>query len=83
MKKHFHHPKVHSKRNFFFSNLFIFINETKDKHDNPLPNPSNDNNYCVTRLFTSAQTTPITTTIHSRQSISSTTESGTNNNFEY
>ncbi|CAF0873085.1 unnamed protein product [Rotaria sordida] len=49
--------------------------EIKDKHDNTLLNTSNDNNNCETRLFTSAQTTPITTTTHSRQSISSTTES--------
>ncbi|CAF0944585.1 unnamed protein product [Adineta steineri] len=51
--------------------------ETKDKHENVLPNPANENNNSggATRLFPSAQTTPITTTTHSRQSISSTTES--------
>jgi hypothetical protein len=57
------------------------LDETKDKHDNLSSNPSNDNTHCGTRLFTSAQTTPITTTTHSRQSISSTTESGKNANF--
>lgn len=36
-------------------------------------------NSCGTRLYTSVQTTtPITTTTHSRQSVSSTTESGMN-----
>jgi hypothetical protein len=56
--------------------LLASKDETKDKHDNTsLNNPSNENNNCGTRLFTSAQTTPITTTTHSRQSISSTTES--------
>jgi hypothetical protein len=54
----------------------LFSDEIKDKHDNISPNSSNENNTCGTRLFTSAQTTPITTTTHSRQSISSTTESG-------
>jgi hypothetical protein len=60
------------KNNFFLFHLFILSDETKHKHDNVSPNPSNDNNHCGTRLFTSAQTTPITTTTHSRQSISST-----------
>ena len=57
------------------------LDETKDKHENLSPNPSNDNTHCGTRLFTSAQTTPITTTTHSRQSISSTTESGKTNHL--
>ncbi len=62
---------------FYFSiSIFLSSVETKDKHDNTSPNPSNENNPCGTRLFTSTQTTPITTTTHSRQSISSTTESG-------
>ncbi|CAF3378660.1 unnamed protein product [Rotaria sp. Silwood1] len=56
--------------------LLTSKDEIKDKHDNTSSNISNDNNNCETRLFTSAQTTPITTTTHSRQSISSTTESG-------
>lgn len=50
--------------------------ENKEKQENSSPNPSHENHQCGTRLFTSAQTTPITTTTHSRQSISSTTESG-------
>jgi hypothetical protein len=75
------HQKVNliKKKEIFNFNLFVFFfsDETKDKHDNTsLNNPSNENNNCGTRLFTSAQTTPITTTTHSRQSISSTTESG-------
>ncbi len=65
------------KINFSFQSFCFFSDETKDKHDNTSPNnPSNENSNCGTRLFTSAQTTPITTTTHSRQSISSTTESG-------
>ncbi|CAF4558329.1 unnamed protein product, partial [Rotaria sp. Silwood2] len=55
--------------------LLTSKDEIKDKHDNTSSNTSNDNNNCETRLFTSAQTTPITTTTHSRQSLSSTTES--------
>ncbi|CAF2054921.1 unnamed protein product, partial [Rotaria magnacalcarata] len=55
--------------------LLTSKDEPKDKHDNTPSNASNENNTCDTRLFTSAQTTPITTTTHSRQSISSTTES--------
>ncbi|CAF4461235.1 unnamed protein product, partial [Adineta steineri] len=53
------------------------LDQTKDKHENVLPNPINENTNSGggTRLFPSAQTTPITTTTHSRQSISSTTES--------
>lgn len=52
------------------------LDTTKDKQENTSPNPSQESNSCGTRLFPSAQTTPITTTTHSRQSISSTTESG-------
>jgi len=69
---------VNSQKQKSFSLLIfsLFSDEIKDKHDNISPNSSNENNTCGTRLFTSAQTTPITTTTHSRQSISSTTESG-------
>ncbi|CAF1239989.1 unnamed protein product [Adineta ricciae] len=47
----------------------------KDKHGHASFNPSSDNTHPHARLFPSTQTTPITTTTHSQQSISSNTES--------
>ena len=59
-----------------YSDHHYSLDEAKDKRENLSPNPSSENPTCASRLFPSAQTTPITTTTHSRQSISSTTESG-------
>ena len=69
------------RSSLFLLNQKLNSDENKEKSSTTPPHPTQENSQSGTRLFTSAQTTPITTTTHSRQSISSTTESGLYSSF--